>query len=344
MSAKSLFTEIGKSLEKNGATQLASVVAKRASTLDVKAAASGAIDGLLDGLSDDDAAKVRSFLPIGQTLHRPSKSLPSGPALQPGQDRVVKLDQLAPIEQARFEATVGQADFLPAHFLVAGAERQKSVCRIRAKASITAGDGSVVAPGSGWGTGFLISPTLLMTNNHVIPTAEFAKSNIVAQFNFQVNELGELLPIDEFEFAPDNGFYTQPDLDVTVVRLMPKANASGQPATPGMRWGTLRMDSNIQFAEQQVVNIVQHPQGRFKEVVLTGNQIVRIENKIIRYLADTEQGSSGSPVFDNTWKLVALHHRAGDIGQDGVLNNEGVRMDRILEDLRANAAKLAAEL
>ncbi len=58
----------------------------------------------------------------------------------------------------------------------------------------------------------------------------------------------------------------------------------------------------------EYVNIIQHPRGRPKEVALQDNQVVKVDNVVVQYSCDTEPGSSGSPVFNNQWQLVALHH------------------------------------
>jgi V8-like Glu-specific endopeptidase len=50
----------------------------------------------------------------------------------------------------------------------------------------------------------------------------------------------------------------------------------------------------------------------------------------VDYEVDTEPGSSGSPVFNNRWELVALHSRAGT-GQF----NKGVAISAIADDLPA---------
>ena len=42
-----------------------------------------------------------------------------------------------------------------------------------------------------------------------------------------------------------------------------------------------------------------------------------------------------SPVFNNLWEIVALHHAGGDRDAQGTwLNNEGIRIDAVVDDLR----------
>lgn len=83
------------------------------------------------------------------------------------------------------------------------------------------------------------------------------------------------------------------------------------------------------------MNVIQHPSGRRKEVSLQDNRITEIFTERIRYTADTEPGSSGSPVFNNGWDLFAIHHAAGDSVGGQWVSNEGMRMDKIAQDLRA---------
>ncbi|MCB0114203.1 MAG: hypothetical protein KDD84_08930 [Caldilineaceae bacterium] len=71
------------------------------------------------------------------------------------------------------------------------------------------------------------------------------------------------------------------------------------------------------------------------EVALQDNEIAQLFSNVVRYLGDTEPGSSGSPVCDNVWKLVALYHAGGEQDGNGKwLNNQGIRIDKIVADLR----------
>lgn len=299
----------------------------------------------LKGLSETDAEVVRSHLPNVITLNDRIKSLSMGKNISPGSDNVVTIDELPAIELEMLEASIGSGDFLPAWFLEVGAKRQSAVCRIRAKQTILLPNGNVVKPGDGWGTGFLLTESLLLTNNHVIESAEFAKKKVITQFNFQVDAEGTVQPLYEYEFDPDNGFVTSNvyDLDFTLIRLKAKETTVGSLQHAGERFGYVPAGTPT-FAVKQLANIIQHPDGRFKEVVLHENQVQVVEAKVLKYTADTEFGSSGSPVFDNSWQLLALHHKAGDVVAGGVINNEGIRFDRIMESIKAQAPDLAAEL
>ena len=59
--------------------------------------------------------------------------------------------------------------------------------------------------------------------------------------------------------------------------------------------------------------VVQHPQGQpMRFVVEKPGAILSLRgDRRVRYRANTEGGSSGSPCFDLDWQLVALHHFGG---------------------------------
>ncbi len=61
----------------------------------------------------------------------------------------------------------------------------------------------------------------------------------------------------------------------------------------------------------------------------------------VQYLTDTLPGSSGSPVFDTDWNLIALHHSGGWLTEPNAATkstyyrNEGIAIDSIIQDLAA---------
>lgn len=197
-----------------------------------------------------------------------------------------------------------EADFLPVSFLSKGTNRSRSVCRIRTPRSL--------------GTGFLITSSLIMTNNHVIKNTDVAQES-VAEFQFE----GEETPI-VVAIKPERFFRTDARLDYTIVAVESTGLDGIAP---------IRLTQNPALATRhERVNIIQHPRGRKKEVALHDNKVTRVRAEVIKYSTDTEPGSSGSPVFNNNWDLVALHH-AGVNNDDGTATNEGIRISAIVDHI-----------
>jgi endonuclease G len=78
--------------------------------------------------------------------------------------------------------------------------------------------------------------------------------------------------------------------------------------------------------QSQGLFILQHPGG--KTLKMANGGVKQSSGAWVEYEVDTLPGSSGSPVFNNRWELVALHSRAG-IGQF----NKGVAVAAIVDDL-----------
>jgi hypothetical protein len=88
------------------------------------------------------------------------------------------------------------------------------------------------------------------------------------------------------------------------------------------------------------VNIIQHPKGRYKEVVVSNNWTLLLFDNYISYDADADFSSSGSPVFNQQWQLVALHHGSLPASR----SQEGIRICRIVESLRDKLNELPPNL
>ena len=113
---------------------------------------------------------------------------------------------------------------------------------------------------------------------------------------------------------------------------------------PGPRWGHLQLPrGRVLLRNGMHLNIVQHPRGRRKEVAVQQNRLDQQFSTRVRYTTDTEPGSSGSPVFNNRWDIIALHHAGGQRNPDGTWrNNQGIPINRIVSDLRTQLAGQAA--
>ena len=219
-------------------------------------------------------------------------------------------DQEASIEQY-YEKVHEEADFLPARFLEQGADLVPAVCRMR----VLTPDGKRYT-----GTGFLIAPGYIMTNNHVLENRDWAADS-QAIFDFQAGG-------SQFRVAlePERFFITDEALDFTIVGC----NAD---QVRGIRHVPLLQNAAL-ITRHDRVYIIQHPAGRPKEVVLRNNDVIRVRDKVVRYRADTEGGSSGSPVFNEDWQLVALHHAGWFEGRSDRAINEGISIPAIIRYLQ----------
>jgi V8-like Glu-specific endopeptidase len=206
-----------------------------------------------------------------------------------------------------------QNTFLPVSFLEIGLVRARAVARVK-------------LANRELGTGFLTRDNIFVTNNHVIPDADKATSATI-QFNYQQSANGLDLEPTDLRLDPAKGFKTSSDDDWTFIRVSGDANAD---------WGVIPIEE-VDVRETDRVNIIQHPSGGPKQIAIYHNVVAYVDEERVQYLTDTLPGSSGSPVFDSQWRLVALHHSGGWIlepqSKSQVFRNEGININRVLKGL-----------
>ncbi|MCK6211599.1 DNA/RNA non-specific endonuclease [Georgenia sp. EYE_87] len=228
------------------------------------------------------------------------------------------------------EKVINTADFLGVRYLESGVEAQRPIGRVHMR------DARAVV--HGYGTGFLVSPALLLTNHHVLPDADAARTGVV-EFNYQDGVDGLPLPTEILPFDPEAFFLADRDLDFALV-------AVDAPPEVLARFGYNKLiaaQGTVIIGES--VTIVQHPGGRRKQIVLRENRLIDIPELVLHYSADTEPGSSGSPVFNDQWEVVALHHASVRTPQHVpayTFLNEGIRISRILRCLESRLPDLPA--
>lgn len=165
--------------------------------------------------------------------------------------------------------------------------------------------------GSEQGTGFLVGNSILMTNHHVLPDIEKAESSTV-EFDREFNKYGDIKKPEQFELRPDEFYYSNQELDYALVAV--ETHSYGGKALSDYGYHPIiGRQGKVRIGDP--VNIIQHPGGRMKSIVVHNSNLLHLENNseyenYLWYSSDTEPGSSGSPVFNNRWEVVALHHRA----------------------------------
>lgn len=245
---------------------------------------------------------------------------------------------------AVLEAVIAENDLLRISYLVQGVAVSRPICRLRII------NGSSEKKGTGW----MASPTLLITNNHVLPTKQDA-SHCLADFNYQEDVDLNLPPLDTFRPQPERFFYTSDQLDFTLVAMEP-VNSKGV-RLANFSFLHLIAESGKALLRESL-SIIQHPGGDTKHIALRNNQLIDIFDDYAYYATDTKQGSSGSPVFNDEWQVVALHHTSiprrdeqgrwkalgggvwqENMGEDQVdwEANEGIRISSIFTHLKTKS-------
>ncbi len=227
-------------------------------------------------------------------------------------------------------------DFLPAVFLALGAERSRAVALIETEGFDHEGKQARWS-----GTGFLVHTNLLLTNYHVLNSLAVAKNARVI-FNFQLDANQKPAETVAFKLDPDRLFLTSPlngGLDYAFVWIDDAASRQFGIIAPKRSAFTILVGDRA--------HIIQHPRGRRKEIVLQNNEVIQDTGLLLHYASDTDIGSSGSPVFDNRWQVIALHHaalpnrdglRIDDLRPPPRYLNEGIKMSTIAADLERRVA------
>ncbi|MFP5284469.1 MAG: serine protease [Thermoanaerobaculia bacterium] len=279
----------------------------------------------LDDVNDPGA----KLLPLlrSQLLQREGGQVEVKPSELPAS--VERLDRQDTVEGG-LEKVFGFEKSVALRWYRTGLDRCRAVGRVESRT------------GKGFGTGFLVrggdlhprfgDELLLLTNAHVLSNDPQVQSTFGSRHTEAALVTFEVLGT-EHEVAEQ--LWTSPpwELDATLVRLTPGIQAQGRPFSlaPGP----------IPTADGKLrVYVIGHPSGRSLEISLHDSTLLDCEDPKVHYRTPTEPGSSGSPVFNEDWDLVALHHAGRDDmprlrKQPGTYAaNEGIWIQSIVRKLR----------
>ena len=232
-----------------------------------------------------------------------------------------------------YEKVFGTDSFMGLEAYRLGLERCRAIALIR-------------MPGEarGFGTGFLLrggelhssysDELLLMTNAHVISDDPSSIRPAEVDVCFEA--------LDGVKCGIEKILWSSPptQCDATLLRL----NMSDETATLLKQVAPYPVVKEPPALNEKArVCIIGHPGGAGLSLSLQDNLLLDYDDQKMHYRTPTENGSSGSPVFNKQWKLVGLHHK-GDSrmpklnGKQGAYEaNEGIRISAIIEALAAKS-------
>ena len=243
-------------------------------------------------------------------------------------------------EVTRNERIIGTDDTMDIGFLADGLKIAQAVAlisvpRYERGQQVMAGRFPWISSGTSW----LITPSLAITNYHVInarrmgeaaaepPDLELQAAGATLRFDYD-SPKADGLKVKTVQLAA-----CSKALDYAVLEVDPP---TGRPI-PRIAPSAVELDPTSRMA----VNIVQHARGEHKRVAFRNNLVSGADATTIRYFTDTDSGSSGSPVCDDQWRVVALHRGALRVtgvqfqGKDEAYVNFGSQIHAILADIRS---------
>jgi endonuclease G, mitochondrial len=230
---------------------------------------------------------VESFGLMPSEPHQ-TPTLPSGP----------EFEWHGPTEQLELQGFLRpKPEIWDVAFLSLGVDQAASVCRIELEGQKQA-----------IGTGFLISPDLVLTNYHVLQAGIADDPANSTKFRLSFGRLTSVIGTETagqtFALVDNPIVHSSPtnELDYVLLKVEPAILNSD----------IIHPVSYIQTSPPKGsgIHVLQHPDGDSMKVVFGTNGITGVyqENGLIQYISQTSAGSSGSPCFNDDWQLVALHH------------------------------------
>lgn len=165
-------------------------------------------------------------------------------------------------------------------------------------------------------SGTMISENLFLTASHCIDSGILQE---FAVFNYQKMKEQEGTPAQEHIRVIEVIEQGKGGLDYAIIKLE---------GAPGLKYGFSPINVNT-VQDGHLLTIIQHPSGRPKMVDMGNRNGTRGLVYMTYGNLDTEPGSSGSGVLDETGHLVGVHTNGGCFGSSG--ENAGVMMTEIVK-------------
>jgi endonuclease G len=243
-------------------------------------------------------------------------------------------------------------DLLPVNYMELGVLRSRSVGRIFYR--------DLKVNRNAYATGFLISNHLVMTNHHVF-SEPGGFANPIIEFDYEYDVFGREKTKITFDLDADKFFYSNKELDLAIIGIKEK-DVTGVVDVRSRGYLVLN-GTKGKIGMGDFAGIFQHPDGKPMMVGLRENKIINVDDpSFLEYTTDTSVGSSGGPVTNDQWQVIALHSagvgkknaKGQYIDKDGIailpdddgtidgnrvvwIKNKGTRISVIMNDLMINA-------
>jgi hypothetical protein len=238
--------------------------------------------------------------------------------------------------EIKLEKVFGADSFKTYKWYMTGVDRCQAVARIGTDSS------------KGFGTGFLLKGSalheslgeepILITNAHVVSNdlTDKALNSEAAIIIFEALNRDEEFRISEIIWSSPKTY-----LDATIIRFKKEDQERLKELTKNIKiYPVTEYLPAPDPDDAQRIYIIGHPFGGTLQLSFQDNILLDHEDPKIHYRTPTAGGSSGSPVFNQQWDLIGLHH-AGSAempclnNKPGVYEaNEGIWIQAIKEALR----------
>ena len=290
----------------------------------------GALQPLIAQLFDAHDASPFVFTSLARQLHDVWELDPSDPLLVMLGERTLAEgtgEVLLPTTPDGYERTFGTEFPIPISVYRTGLERARSVGSLLIGGAFSVG--TVFAMRGADLHESLGERVVLVTNEHVVPDP--AHENGVQAAELEAHFDAPVAGVDASALSLKGlraiWHSTRTELDITLLVTDDPAaqELAGVPvasALPPVRDGTY-------------VYVIGHPGGGGLQLSIRGNDLIDHDGTRLHYKAPTAKGSSGSPVFDQVWNLVGVHHKGSNElaalnGQPGTYpGNEGNSIEAV---------------
>ncbi|MEJ6483559.1 trypsin-like peptidase domain-containing protein [Nostoc punctiforme UO1] len=165
--------------------------------------------------------------------------------------------------------------------------------------------GRIESPiGNPIGTGVLITNDLLLTCNHIFSKSQVQKAWV--RFGYKAGKYESEKDILELNIIPNNSRF-----DYALLKINPQTQQKA-----------ISIDETSILDSGQNIRIIHHPQGN-PVIISDFGQITQVGEDYIDHNVKTDDGSSGAPIFNRQWELIAIHQGNPGIGRTVIPGSTG---------------------